>query len=193
MSNSDVSSNNLFRRIRWRIAFPAIAVLLNLWLQHLDWFWSIGAAKWDDLAATSAQGLIILLNGPVFWLLFPYLPNGLDWILIITFWAWIGWLIDRPLAGNRSIVIRPRWLRGSLYALGFALGVFFLWHAGSEILFNRFYSYVMVRAFWESPHAHLMGREIETLAAAVWGLICVLCFGGKLLDLARKRPSAVAR
>lgn len=43
----------------------------------------------------------MFLNGPVVWLSEPYLPEGLVWVLVIAFWAWVGWLVGWKIAGNR--------------------------------------------------------------------------------------------
>lgn len=190
MSNSDVSSKNLFQRIPWKIALPVVTVLLNLWLRHLDRLWSIGAGKWDDLAVTSAEGLRVLLNGPAVRFFDRFLPNGLVWVLIIVFWWWVGWLIDRRFAGNRSAVIRPRWVAGGFYALGFALGALLLWVAVIQVRFNQYYPWLFQREFWASPKVHLLGPEIITLGMMIWGLICLLYFGDKLLGLTFRHPAA---
>lgn len=185
-----MTSKALIRKIPWKIALPTIAVLLELWLWHLDRLWAIGAAKWDDTAVTSAQGLSVLLNGPVAEFLRWWTPTGLVYISI--FWAGVGWLTDRRLAGNRTAAVGPRWLGRSLCAVGFALGALLLFHAVSEVLLNRCYPYLLDRAFWESPHAHLLGRELTTLAEVIWGLICVMYFGKSLLSLTLKRTLGAA-
>jgi len=177
------------RWIPWKIVLPTTGLALTILLDRLDALWMIGAGKWDDLPVTSAQGLSALMNGPVSEFFGFRAPA--QWIFIGIFWAWVGWLVDRRFAGIAAPVLRLKWLRGSLYALGFALGALLLWHAFTESRFNGYYPWLLDRAFWHSPKAHLLGREITTLGEIVWGTICLFYFGSKLLGLSLRRPSRV--
>lgn len=185
---SDPSVTTKMRqRTPWKVVLPLIAVTITLMFYRLDARWMIGAGKWDDLPVTSAQGLSALMNGPVSGLFGFRGPVQL--IFIGISWAWVGWLVDRRLAGIATPVLRLKWLRRTLYALGFALGAFLLWHALAESQFNRYCPWLLNRALWRSPKAHLLGREISTLGGAVWGAIYLIYFGSKLLGLSLRRPS----
>jgi hypothetical protein len=187
VSNSSVISNSRLQWIPYEVILPTVMSAATLALTRLDAAWSIGAGKWDDLAVTSAQGLSILLNGPAAEFFGWRAPSGL--VIVAVFWAWVGWLTDRRLSGNRAPVIPIRSLRRSLYALGFALGALLLFHAVTESRLQGYYSYLLKRAVWASPHAHLLGREITSLGEIIWGIFCLVYFGDKLLGLSLRTTS----
>ena len=186
MSNPTVDKPYTSHRVQWKIALPLLMVPISAILGHLDSVWLIGAGKWDDLPVTSAQGLSALINGPVSEFLGFRTP--MEWMLIGVFWIWVGWLADRRIAGNRAPLVHYRWIRKSLYALGFALGALLLSHPILTLRSSGFYSYLLNRPFWSSPRVHLLGREITALAEIIWGTFCCFYFGNKLLGLTLKRP-----
>jgi hypothetical protein len=174
-------STNFAQKIPWKIVLPATMGVATLLLSHLDDIWMRGAGKWDDLPVTSAHGLSVLLNGPVAEFLGWSAPGGL--IPVTVFWTCVGWLTDRKVAGNKTPAVRPWWLRAGLYTLGFGLGALLLWHAFTQSRFSSFYPVLFHRTLWNSPVAHLLGRQIIIVGEIIWGLICTVYFGNKLLGL----------
>lgn len=193
VSNRTVTHRRILQRIPWKVILPMVMVALTVILSYLDSVWMVGAGKWDDLPVTSAWGLSVLINGPMSDFLGFARPS--EWALIAAFWAWVGWLVDRRAAGIMAPVVRPKWLRISLYALGFAIGGLLLWQAylteaaSGRFLF-RHVSFLFSYALWNSPRAHLLGREISAVGEVIWGSFCSIYFANKLFRSCVRGDSA---
>jgi hypothetical protein len=169
-------------------------------LFRLDALWMRGAFYLDDMPVTTARGLIGIANGPgfvlTFWLRLPPVRvcGSEMWDTgrlagIVVFWAGIGWLLDRRLAGMRAPLIHQRWLRGSLHALGFGAAVIFLGSALWEI-HQELGVWEHMGEFLTSPRWRLMGREALHTGGVLWGSIYATYFGSKLLDFRSHRSGA---
>jgi hypothetical protein len=185
VSNPIVTAKSILRRIPWKFALPATSVLLTLYFIHLDALWSIGAGKWDDMAVTSASGLVGLINGPV-----AILLGGLKLraylVVGAAFWAWTGYLFDRRLRGIRESTIRRRWVRWILYALGFALACLVLLASAESLRFYHMHYLSFLSRVLKSPtpHRKLLGRDVITIAMLGWGVGYLIYFSRKLWSLA---------
>jgi hypothetical protein len=185
------------RRVLWKITLPTIMLVVTLVLLRLDKLCLLKARGVDDMPVSTAWGFICLLNWPAFFLTFWlrwvhaefFGLDAWDWgrlVAAMSFWALIGWLLDRKLSGPVTPIIRKRWLRIGLCTLGLLIALFALFvgtletigHVRTWINFNE-----LLRSKW----VYLLGREINSLAAAMWGLIYTLYFGNKILGLRFKR------
>lgn len=190
MSNPIVSAKSILRRIPWKFALPTISIALTLYLIHLDALWSIGAGKWDDMAVTSARGMVWLLNGPV--AIFFGWNASIQLLGIAVFWAWMGYLFDRRLHDIRGSTIRRQWIRWILYAMGFALACLLIFASAQDL---RFYNTHYLNFLWRilknpTPHRKLLGRDVTTIAMLVWGVAYWVYFLRKLWSLAVLRSPA---
>lgn len=160
-------------------------------LLYLDEVWLSRAAGYDDMPIGSAQGVAAVLDGPGWYLgHFSRVPvhilgenvnlGPLVWVAI--FWTWVGWLLDRRLLGSAPPVIRTRWLRRSLYALGLSLSLLFL--SGAAMFIRQDYLvFLRLGLFLRSPWRFLLGREITAVSGVLWGTVGLYYFGAKLLGL----------
>jgi len=160
-------------------------------LLYLDEVWLSRAAGYDDMPVGSAQGLAALLDGPG-WFIghYSWVPvhilgedvnlGPLVWVAI--FWSWVGWLLDRRLLGTAPPVIRTRWLRRSLYSVGFSLALLFLL-TGAMFIQREYEVFLRLGRFLRSPWRFLLGREITAVAGVLWGMVGLYYFGAKLLGL----------
>jgi hypothetical protein len=182
-----MSGRNILRKIPWKIALPGIVLIITMFLLHLDKIWLQKTRGVDQMYGTSAWGLVCLLIWPglflSFWLRYlPAIISGFyvyDWGRLgagLLFWACIGWLLDRRLAGVVRPVVPSRWIRISLYTLGFAVAIYALVLGGLGVVRMIPFVFPQLVSRW----IYLMGPELN-LAAAVWGLIGACYFGSKLL------------
>ncbi|HET6181660.1 MAG TPA: hypothetical protein VFE61_32375 [Candidatus Sulfotelmatobacter sp.] len=155
-------------------------VAITIILSHLDSVWRVGAGKWDDLPITTAQGLIVLLNGPA------AVPRGLKTLAqlpeVPVFWAWFGYLLDRRLRGLQKPVVRNRSVRVVLYCLGFILACLFAWEGISHL---RMFDARLIRYVWRalensSSRRTLLGGLLMPIADSMWGLGYAVYFSVKL-------------
>lgn len=198
VSNSIMDKPGFLRRIPWKIALPVITLGVTIVLLRLDEICLVKGRGADDMPVSSAWGLLCLLHWPVFFLT----SFGSRWMngeflglnlyvevhvaAALLFWALMGWLLDRKLAGRIDPLIRSRAIRIGLYTLGLLVALFALLvgipetigYARTWIHFNE-----ILRSKW----IYLLGREINSLAAAIWGLTSTLYFGNRLLGLTLKR------
>jgi hypothetical protein len=157
---------------------------ITLFLFHLDRLWMIGAFRWDDLPATSALGLMALLDAPALWIWRLLSMSRASWILppgvgislsTLLFWSWVGLHLDRRRQRDFEPILSAVWLRAALYALAIAVSLLFL-YAGLKATIEL--HGLKIRLLWEcmisrSPKRILLGREITDVAYVLWGTVCV--------------------
>jgi hypothetical protein len=166
-------------------------------LLRLDAKWMVGAGIWDDMAETTAWGLLALANGPGFFflrLLGPGYPMRL--VGVAAFWAWTGFLLDRRLRGSPRPLVHNAWLRAVLHSLGLALSLLLVFGAFSRLHIEARYLGQLPSAFLAYPRKTLLGREIFLLATMLWSSLYLVFFSLKLWHawgaiLDRKRDRAV--
>jgi len=190
VSNTSVDYRNFLRRIPWKITLPAIILVVTFLLLRLDKFCLVKARGVDDMPVSTAWGLICLLNWPAFsltfwprWAYFEFFGlDSWDWgrlIAALSFWALIGWLLDRKLSGSVGPIIRRRWLRICLCTLGLLIALLALGIGILETIGNG-YMWVHFREVLRSNWVYVLGREINSLAPAIWGVIFSSYFANKL-------------
>lgn len=172
--------------IRWKLVFPAIAGALTLELIHLDRLWMIGAGKWDDMAVTTAHGLILLVNGPFCFVLAGFAGESYNSALLIfalMWWSSLGWLLDRRLQRGTHL-IKVGWARAAAFSIGLAISCLMLLlalvYVRSTMLLGtgirKYVTFILVGPF---PH-RLLGRETSVVASTVWSAGFAIYFASKL-------------
>ena len=179
-------------RVPWRFVLPVVTTAATAVLLYLNGLWMIGAGYWDDLPVTTAWGLARALNGPAYFLFLP-LPIPAVHIFGVTswesnvlprvalFWAFLGWLAERRLRGIRAPLVRLRWLRGTLYAMGLGLALLFFLYGSILEVHRDWLVWLRLQELLNSPKRHLLGREVIEIGGALWGAVYVIYFGEKLL------------
>lgn len=169
-------------RIPWKLVFPAIAGALTLELRHLDRLWLIGSGKWDDMAVTTASGLIMLVNGPFCFVLANLVG---DFIFALIWWSSLGWLLDRKLRGAPHL-IKTGWARAATLSIGLAISSTMLCLLLVHIRFagiQRYLPFILAGPF---PR-RLLGRETALLAGVLWSTGFTIYFALKLRSMIAQR------
>jgi hypothetical protein len=202
VSNSGMA-RNIVQKISWKIAFPAIILLATIALLHLDQVWLEKTRRMDDMPITSAWGLICFLNWPALFLTFwlrwvPDVPilgvyslyDCERLVASLAFWACLGWILDRRLAGLATPIITSKPIRIGSYILGFSVALYAMFAGASASAWWLLHLLWFMKSRW----IYLMGRELNSFAAAVWGLVGTIYFCNKLFGAKfrrrRKQPAS---
>jgi hypothetical protein len=129
-----MTSPNPLRRVRWAWALPLLALAVNVGLvllavrQNTAFLSAHPGVSWYRQAPATLFAQ--LLNGPGFFLPWPFAPLDADWIRlpgVILFWAWLGRGLDRRLRGVQTKSNHSSFRRGLSYAAVLGLAMLFAW------------------------------------------------------------------
>jgi hypothetical protein len=194
----------ILRRVRWACTLPVVAavvtcVLIRLAVYQNAAFWATHPGLTDTPGAfqTPATLLAQVLNGPGFFLPWPFGPIDNDWLRlpgVVVFWTWLGLAIDRRIRSGPSAKLstfRRRVFNAAMLGLAAALSFGFLrcLH-GQQLLptdsgFHSFFSGVP----W-AVRLHLTASG--WYVGLAWSLVYVLYFACSLFFLLRQRASVPA-
>jgi hypothetical protein len=149
-------------------------------LLYLDARWMFGALKWDDMATTTAWGLLALLNGPGF-RVFRLLGGSFYGLAgIAIFWFSRGLLLDRRLAGLPTIRTRKPRLRAALPSLGLSISFLVATAAANQLRSEILHVWHLPQTISDHPRKTLLGRDVLAVAFLIWGVACTIYFSTKL-------------
>ena len=192
----------LERKVRWLWNLPtgmsAITIVLMVLtpIQETKFWEDHHTARYWEVQPP-ARLFAELLNGPGFFL--TYRLRGIQLfgqdvydfgrlVGVVIFWTWIGWALDRRLAGIRMPIIKLRWLRASIYAVLVGLVALFIGAVLSDL-----HSLQMLPSTLLWAHLRTWGLHASVLARYVmlaWAAVGFVFFSKQMLTAFKTHPDS---
>lgn len=184
-----MTRTKLLRRVRWSWTLPLVAstltaVLIVAAVRDMRAFWAAHPGLTDTPGAFQSPATLLaqMLNGPGFFLPWPFSPIDADWIRlpgVALFWAWLGRGLDRRLRTEQTKINNPRSRRLAWNVVMLGVAALFVFeflrilHMQTLLPFDNAFHGVM----WSTPwNVKLRLTASGWYVGLAWSVVCVFYF-----------------